>query len=52
MKMRILICFASICAFGCGTIEQSVSTSISPYDSIKIEKVSVSFKHHYVFPVR
>ena len=52
MTARILMCFAAICAFGCGTIEQSVSTSISPYDSREIEKVNVSFKHYYVFPAR
>jgi len=52
MIARILMCFAAICAFGCGTIEQSVSTSISPYDSREIEKVNVSFKHCYVFPAR
>jgi len=52
MTARILMCFAAICVFGCGTIEQSVSTSISPYDSREIEKINVSFKHYYVFPAR
>jgi len=52
MTIRILICFASICAFGCGTIEQSVSTSISPYDSREIDKVNVSVKYYYAFPTR
>lgn len=52
MTARILMCFAVICAFGCGTIEQSVSTSISPYDSREIEKVSISCKYSYTFPSR
>lgn len=51
-SIRIFICFATIFAFGCGTIEQSVSTSISPYDSREIEKVNVSFKYGYTFPNR
>jgi len=52
MTARILMCFAAICAFGCGTIEQSVSTSISPYDIREIEKISVSCKYSYTFPNR
>ena len=52
MTARILMCFAAICAFGCGTIEQSVSTSISPYDIREIEKVTISCKYSYTFPSR
>jgi len=35
---------------GCGTVEQTVSTSISPYDSREIDKINVSLRYTYTFP--
>lgn len=46
---RTILCFALVCLYGCGTIEQSVSTSISPYDSREIEKINVSIRYCYTF---
>ncbi len=50
MLKLIVISLLALTLNGCGTIEQSVSTSISPYDSREIEKVNVSFRYTYTFP--
>lgn len=49
LKMIALILFLMMLN-GCGTVEQSVSTSISPYDYREIEKINVSLRYTYSFP--
>lgn len=50
MKSWLMILLLLGLVSGCGTVEQSVSTSISPYDSREIDKINVSLRYTYTFP--
>jgi len=50
MKFLLMILPLLVISSGCGTVEQTVSTSISPYDSREIDKINVSLRYTYTFP--